>query len=178
MQWYYGNNNTQFGPVEEFEIQQKLQSGELRETDMVWCEGMADWAPCSSVPEFTSLRSSAESFPPPAPPAGGTSVSPYAPPQVLTGSFPMPATSGLATGALVMGILGLIGGLLCFVGWVLSIGGVICGHLALKEINRSDGRLGGRGMAIAGLVTGYLGVAILAVSVMIVVFAVIGSSFR
>ena len=35
------------------------------------------------------------------------------------------------------------------------------GHLSLSDIRRSAGRLGGRGMAIAGLVRGYLGLAVL-----------------
>ncbi|MCG8350716.1 MAG: DUF4190 domain-containing protein [Chloroflexales bacterium] len=46
------------------------------------------------------------------------------------------------------------------VGWVLvpilgPIGAVICGHMARNEIRRSDGRIGGEGLAIAGLVLGY-----------------------
>jgi type IV pilus assembly protein PilA len=39
-----------------------------------------------------------------------------------------------------------------------AVAAVILGHLALSDIKRSAGRLAGRGMAIGGLVTGYLGV--------------------
>ena len=116
MQWYYGSNNTQFGPVPESEIQRRLQSGELRLTDMVWREGMADWVSCASVPEFAMFRA-------PAGPVGGAFVSPYAPPQFQGGAYPVKSNSSLAVGSLVMGILGL---LLC---QLLSIGGVICGHI-------------------------------------------------
>jgi len=36
--------------------------------------------------------------------------------------------------------------------------GVICGHKALKRIRYSDGTLVGQGLAIGGLITGYLGI--------------------
>jgi uncharacterized protein YqgC (DUF456 family) len=35
---------------------------------------------------------------------------------------------------------------------------VICGHKALSKIKQSGGALAGQGLAIAGLVTGYLGI--------------------
>jgi len=58
-------------------------------------------------------------------------------------------TSGLAIASLVCGILGF----LCL---PVSIAGVICGHLALSGISKSQGQLTGRGMAIAGLTCSYL----------------------
>jgi hypothetical protein len=66
-----------------------------------------------------------------------------------------PKTSGLAIWSLVLGILSLF----CF-SIVAAIPGVICGHMALSRINRSGGATSGQGLAIAGLVTGYLGVAL------------------
>jgi hypothetical protein len=65
-----------------------------------------------------------------------------------------PKTSALAIWSLVLGILSLI----CFTIFA-AIPGVICGHKALSKIKRSGGLLTGQGLAIAGLVTGYLGVA-------------------
>lgn len=64
-----------------------------------------------------------------------------------------PETSGKAIFSLVSGILFLI--------LPFSIVAVIFGHLSLSEIRRSAGRLTGRGLAIAGLVLGYLGVAVI-----------------
>jgi hypothetical protein len=60
-------------------------------------------------------------------------------------------TSPLAVASLVFGIA-------C---WVVlpvlgSLGAIICGHLARREIRDSAGRLGGGGMAMAGLVLGYV----------------------
>lgn len=61
-------------------------------------------------------------------------------------------TSGLAVASLVLGILSLFGAAVCGA----PIAAVICGHLALGQIKRAAGQVGGRGLAIAGLVTGYL----------------------
>jgi hypothetical protein len=44
---------------------------------------------------------------------------------------------------------------------VFAIPAVICGHLALGRIQRSGGSLGGRGLALAGLITGYVGIALI-----------------
>jgi hypothetical protein len=67
-------------------------------------------------------------------------------------------TSGFAIASLV---LGLVGG---------SLLAVIFGHIALRRIKRSWGLLTGRGMAIAGLVLGYIGmVAAIAFAALIVI---------
>ena len=65
-----------------------------------------------------------------------------------------PKTAGLAIWSLVLGILSLA----CFTIFT-GIPGVICGHKALTKIKYSNGELSGQGLAIAGLVTGYLGIA-------------------
>ena len=64
-----------------------------------------------------------------------------------------PETSGKAIFSLVCGLL--------FIILPLSIVAVVFGHLSLSEIRRSAGRLTGRGLAIGGLVLGYLGVVLL-----------------
>jgi hypothetical protein len=56
-------------------------------------------------------------------------------------------------------------------GWIGSILAVVFGHVALKQIERTG--QGGRGMAVAGLVLGYLGLSILA---LIMVIIAIGSA--
>uniref|UniRef100_UPI003783BBAB DUF4190 domain-containing protein n=1 Tax=Pseudolysinimonas sp. TaxID=2680009 RepID=UPI003783BBAB len=60
--------------------------------------------------------------------------------------------------------------------FVVSIGGIVCGHLALSQIKRTGES--GREMALAGLIIGYVlsGVAVLAVVVWIV-FAIIYLAF-
>jgi hypothetical protein len=49
--------------------------------------------------------------------------------------------------------------------WLGSILAVIFGHIALSQIKRSMGALTGRGMAVAGLVLGYVGIALLVASI-------------
>ena len=62
-------------------------------------------------------------------------------------------TCGLAIVSLVLGILALV----CL-GPLAGLPGVICGHMALGRIKLSG--QGGRGMAIAGLVMGYIGIVV------------------
>jgi len=71
-------------------------------------------------------------------------------------SAPPVRNSGLAVWSLVLGILGLL--LIC-IGPLFAIPGVICGHMAYGRIRRSGGALTGQGLALAGLITGYLSIA-------------------
>jgi hypothetical protein len=75
----------------------------------------------------------------------------------------MPAgTSGLAIASLVLGIAGLCTG-------IAAIGAVITGHMALGRINQSNGVLQGRGLAIAGLILGYIEIVFLAIFIILIV---------
>jgi type II secretory pathway pseudopilin PulG len=53
----------------------------------------------------------------------------------------------------------MVCGILFFFWPFTAIAAVVLGHIALSEIKRSAGRLAGHGMAIAGLILGYIGVA-------------------
>ena len=79
-----------------------------------------------------------------------------------------PRNNGLAIASMVLGIVWIYG-----IGSILA---VIFGHVALSQIKRSVGSQRGRGMAIAGLVLGYIGVALLAL--IIVGAAVTGDTTR
>jgi hypothetical protein len=63
--------------------------------------------------------------------------------------------SGFAIASLVCSLAGIAG--LLFAGPIL---GVVFGHLALREIDRSDGIVGGHGLAMAGLIVGYVALAL------------------
>ncbi|MHC1783892.1 MAG: DUF4190 domain-containing protein [Anaerolineaceae bacterium] len=82
---------------------------------------------------------------------------------------PLPtSTSGWA-------IFSLIAGLLAWLG-VFGLGGlaaVIAGHVAKGQIRASDGRVGGDGLATAGLVLGYLNLALalLGICLFVLMFA-------
>ncbi|HKS82208.1 MAG TPA: DUF4190 domain-containing protein [Candidatus Acidoferrales bacterium] len=59
-------------------------------------------------------------------------------------------SSGKAVGSLICGFL--------FFFFPVAIVAIVLGHLALSDIRKSAGRLTGQGMAVTGLVLGYLGV--------------------
>jgi hypothetical protein len=69
---------------------------------------------------------------------------------------PVPlTTSGWSIFSLIAGILAWLG--------VFGLGGlaaVIAGHVAKNEIKNSAGRVGGNGLATAGLVLGYINLAL------------------
>jgi hypothetical protein len=75
---------------------------------------------------------------------------PYPPPQFVVA--PNVPTSGWATAALVLGILGVLGGW-CLLGLPCLVA-VVAGHVGLNDTK--DGAKGGRGLAVAGLVLGYV----------------------
>lgn len=73
-------------------------------------------------------------------------------------------TSGKAIVSLVCGLL--------FLFFPASIAAIILGHLSLSEIKKSAGRLQGQGVAIAGLVLGYAGIAFIPVVLIIAAIAI------
>ena len=90
-------------------------------------------------------------------------LSPQIPPSA-SGSVAPEKTSGLAIASLIFGIL--------FIFFPLSIPAIVLGHIALSQIKKSSGRLGGRGMAIAGLILGYLGIAMIPLILIIAAIAI------
>jgi len=75
-------------------------------------------------------------------------VPPVAPPPPIPGPVVSPQTSGKAIASLILGIINV---------FPLCVVAIILGHISLSEIKKSASRLTGQGMAIAGLVMGYLG---------------------
>lgn len=104
------------------------------------------------------------SQPPPTPPAGWGGPAPgtiY--PGAGVPSYPGPRgaqTSGLAIASLVTGLF--------FWCWVIpGVVSIVLGHLALESIENSGGAKRGRGMAIAGIVLGWIGIGMLGLLVLI-----------
>jgi len=77
-------------------------------------------------------------------------------------------TSSLAIASLVSGILGWT--LLPFVGALVAI---ITGHMARSEIRAANGQLDGDGLAVAGLVLGWVSMAMALIAI-VIVFAFLG----
>jgi TM2 domain-containing membrane protein YozV len=62
-QWYYALLGQQYGPVPEEELRNLVSGGQLLPGDVVWTEGMTEWAPASQVKGLFP-------GPPPVPPSG------------------------------------------------------------------------------------------------------------
>jgi hypothetical protein len=95
--------------------------------------------------------------PPPPPAAWGTYAGPY-------GAAPPTRTNGFAIASMVLGIL--------WIYWIGSILALVFGYIAKNQIDNSRGSQSGRGMAIAGIVLGWVGIA----AIVLVVIAVAADS--
>lgn len=139
MQYHVAQNGEKSGPFEKEEVYRRLVAGELKPTDLGWHEGLAEWEPLSKL------------IPPPQPPPLSATSAVFATPSGYPAAAAPQGTSGLAIASLICGILVFL---------TLGLAGipaVIMGHLGLSKIKKSGGALKGRGMAIAGLIMGYLG---------------------
>ncbi|MBT0565580.1 DUF4190 domain-containing protein [Williamsia sp. CHRR-6] len=88
------------------------------------------------------------------------------------GGFPVqPVTNTKAILSLVFSVGGLI--LCCGLGGIL---GVVFGTMAMNEIDQSQGTQGGRGMANAGRIIGWIGIAIVVVALVLYLVAAIASA--
>ena len=92
---------------------------------------------------------------PPAAPAAAPAYPAYGQPAAPAGGYYAPPTNTLAILALVLG-------------FVVPIGGIICGHIALGQIKRTGE--GGHGLALAGLILGY---ALTALTVLVIIAYVV-----
>jgi hypothetical protein len=117
-----------------------------------------------------------EGWPPVPPPTGppvGAIPPPPAPGTPLPPSVAYPRhTNGYAIAAMVLGIAGFVA--IPLLGHILA---VVFGYIGKGQIDRSSGAEEGRGMAIAGLVLGWIGIAlsILAIIAIIIVAAVVST---
>jgi Domain of unknown function (DUF4190)/GYF domain 2 len=130
--WFYSEGDQQAGPVSDAELHALVTAGRILPTTLVWRDGMAKWL------EFSQLSVQGGI------PAGH-------PPSVVDYGALYPTSSGYAIASLICGIAGLV---TCI--GLLSIPAVICGHMALHQIKNSPRIVAGRGMALAGLICGYL----------------------
>lgn len=141
MQILIHKNGNQIGPFPEARVAELLKAGQVTGADLAWCEGMDAWKPLST---FAGIQPSAGG-PPPLP--GQVPVAPA-----------LRRTEPLSIWSLVLGIVSIVG---CSLGGFLAgLPAVICGHVGLARINRNPA-LDGKGMAVAGLITGYIGLLIL-----------------
>lgn len=117
---------------------------------------------------------------PPAPPQPPTYQQPmpptYAAPQ--PSYYPQntgPKNDGMSIAALVCGISGLATLVLCGIGIVPAILGVIFGIIGKKKVETSGGTLQGRGMALAGAICGAVAIGLFLIWIVLVIVSSIAS---
>jgi hypothetical protein len=105
--------------------------------------------------------------PPGQPPPYGPPPPGYPPPAGYQAPYPAPTppNNSLALAALILGIVGVT-----FLPGIASIPAVVCGFMGKHQIDESQGAQGGRGMAIAGIVLGFLGVFVGILFILLFVF--------
>jgi hypothetical protein len=108
-----------------------------------------------------------EAYPPP-PGAGHPG---YPPP----GYYPYgpPPKHPNATTAMVLGIVAVAGGVICYLPLLIAPFAWFTGSKAVRDIDESGGAQGGRGEAVAGKVLGIIGTALLALALAAIVLLVV-----
>lgn len=122
-----GNDQKEYGPVSAEVIRQWMSEGRVTSQTQIQAAGSAEWRPLASFPEFNAGAA----------PARVDSAPAFPQPELP------PKTSGMAVASLVLGALGCLG--------ITSLVGLVLGIVALARINKSQGRLGGKGLAISGI---------------------------
>lgn len=159
MQIYIHHNNQQIGPFTEAEIKAQLAAGAISPQDHVWWQGQQDWVPLSQSFLVTGAV---------------TATTPPVPTAPYLSAPAKGKTSGLAIASLVCGLAGLFCGL-------LSIAAIICGHMSRSEIKKNPSLQGG-GLALSGLILGYVWlpiyISIVSISVLIALGDQVKSTFK
>jgi hypothetical protein len=136
-----GADNRAHGPEDAAAVCRWIREGRASHRTMARRTGEEAWRPLASFPQWTGPLRGQPSLPPGQPP---------------------PAHS-LAIGSMVLGIVALV---FFPLGLVLGVPAVICGHVAWGAIGAEPEIAGGKGLVVAGLITGYLGIVVGALSLL------------
>ena len=131
-----GSDGQEYGPVAAETLRQWIAERRAGAETRVRAEGSAEWVTLSALPEFADALAAAPRAvaPPPIPPRiQDTQAASAAPVK----------TSKMAVASLVLGLVGFCG--------ITAIVGLVLGIVAKVRIRRSNGRLKGKGLAIAGI---------------------------
>jgi len=123
-----GADQKEYGPITADQLRQWITEGRVNSQTKVQVEGSAEWKLLTDIPEFAE------------------ELKRRVPPVPTTTSAPAARTSGMAIASLVLGICGLI---TC---GITALVGLILGLVAMHRIKKSNGALGGSGLALAGTI--------------------------
>ena len=146
MQIHIARDGKQLGIFSLEEVNRQLAAGTLSLSDQAWYEGAAGWAALSTVPGAGAAA-----------PGSASQVSPAVASVVPATVTPQRKTELLAVLSLIFSVLGLFG-FCCGLFLAGGIAGIVCGHIALSRI-KANPELEGHGLALTGLIIGYLAVA-------------------
>lgn len=182
MDYWISDGFKQQGP---FPLEELPRHG-LKRDWLVWCEGMDQWVRADTVPQIRALLET----PTPVPRAGtpeSVAVAPPSSPTLPRVASSVRASSGLEEGtvrqpiptavtptspqaiaSLICGVLSLVflAGFAC-VAFIPMLLAILLGHGALSRIR--NGTETGRGLAVAGLVLGYIVLAVHVLGLIILV---------
>jgi hypothetical protein len=138
-----GADQKEYGPVSEETLRQWITEGRVTGNMSILAEGSTEWKPLSTFPEFSSAVSAGLAAP-------GTLA------QAAPGAPGIPASKpvgALPVVSLVCGILSVT----CL-GLLAGLPAIITGHLAFGRARKAPSQHGGGGMALAGLIMGYISI--------------------
>ena len=127
-----GSDQKEYGPVTTEQLHQWIAQGRVTAQTRVQAEGGAEWRACGDYAEFAEALTTSKS------PLAG--VLPPLPPATATAP-----TSRMAIWSLVLGVVGFFCGL-------PALAGLILGFVSMNKIKRSNGAVGGGGLALAGTI--------------------------
>jgi prepilin-type processing-associated H-X9-DG protein len=128
-----GGDQKTYGSVAADDVRKWIADGRLNAQSLVRAEGEVEWRPLAAFPEFADALAARAALSGVLPPLPGAPAAPV-------------RTSGLAVSSLILGILGI------FTCGITALFGLILGAIALVQVKRSQGRLSGGGMALAGTI--------------------------
>lgn len=147
-----GSDLKEYGPVTAEQVREWIAQRRLNAESLAQAEGTTSWKPLSLFPEFSAALAS-------------TPLPPALPGMPRPDRLPSARNNSLAIWSLVCGCVGLV----CC--QAVSIAGIVLGTVALGEL-KANPLQQGRGMAIAGIVLGGLGLVML---VLLLILGVFGS---
>ncbi len=138
-----GADGQEYGPISIEQLGQWVIQGRVGPQTRVQVVGGTEWKPAAEVPDLAAL------FAPANPRAAGAGA-----PPILTAPKAKTPDKGLAILSLVLGLSSFV---LCL-GVLTGIPAIICGHIARGRAVRLPARYGGKALAGAGLVLGYVSI--------------------
>ncbi len=118
--WFYtqGHSTDKKGPVPEAEIRALIAGGQIQPTDLLWTEGMGNWAALSTLPDLARAHSPS----PLSSPASAAPTAPVAQAPISSAGIGLP--DGLLGWMTFMGVMNIVSGVFACFGCIWMITGI------------------------------------------------------